>query len=276
MNGPSQDLLVNMLAERYTAGAESYTAHWQYMLAPMGEKLLDMLPLEQASYILDLGCGPGTLTAAIRERSGSALAVGVDISTGMLWRVPSVAYTAWSVMDGRRLAFVEKTFDVLIAAFYLFHLPDLHAGLGEARRVLRRGGTIGMATFHTSPDFPAKQVWEQALAKMIPRGSPGVADLSAVDDNSAMDRPEKLEAILVKAGFGRISTELVEFSYRWDPDDYLNVRSQFGTSGALFRSMNRNSRTALLEEVRLRYAELSANAFEYTPTVLFAVANRPS
>lgn len=46
--------------------------------------------------------------------------------------------------DGRHLSFVDASFDVLVSCEVFEHVPDIHAVLGEANRVLRPGGELVM------------------------------------------------------------------------------------------------------------------------------------
>lgn len=276
MTKPDYDRLVRLLAERYSAGSDGYAGYWRHMLDAMGTHLLDLLPLDDADRILDLGCGPGTLLSAVRQRAELAFIAGIDISPGMLRKSISFPGLSLALMDARRMAFSEGSFDTLIVAFMLFHFPDRVAGLKETWRVLRPGGTIGTATFHTAPSFKAKRVWEKMLDGMTLLGSSHLEDLSSIDDYSATDRPEKVALMLQEAGFDRVQTTLKDFEYQWEPGEYLAVRSQFGRSGVRFRSLPGEDQRRLLQDMHSRFTNLSSDAFKFTPTVLYAVARRPS
>src|SRR5439155_14259825 len=51
------------------------------------------------------------------------------------------------VADVQQLPFGDAEFDVAVAAWMLYHVPDLDRGLAELRRVLRDGGRLVSATF---------------------------------------------------------------------------------------------------------------------------------
>jgi ubiquinone/menaquinone biosynthesis C-methylase UbiE len=63
---------------------------------------------------------------------------------GMLRRAPGSFPRL--VADATALPFAASCYDVVVAAFVLFHLPDPAAGLREAHRLLRAGGTMGIVT----------------------------------------------------------------------------------------------------------------------------------
>ena len=87
---------------------------------------------------LDVGCGPGFYLATLRGTPPSAHHVGVDLSLGMAAEAGSVADVL--VGDAQRLPFVDASFDVLIAAHMLYHVPDADAAVFEFARVLAPGG----------------------------------------------------------------------------------------------------------------------------------------
>lgn len=271
----SRDRLVRQLAQRYTAGARGYAEYWQNMLGPMSVPLLDDLPLSRVSRVLDVGCGPGTLTRALRQRASSARLVGIDNSEGMLARVPAIPGAEWCRMDGRRLGFKSQAFDAAVLAFVLFHYPDMTAGLREVARALRPGGTIGTSTFHTNPSFEAKRIWATCLAELTAEGASPVRDLSEVDRGEDTNRSTKVRALLEAAGFEDVASRTEKHTYQWQPEEYITVRTQFGSSGVAFRALPAEHQRLLIDKLRSRFARMPPEAFRFTPTVLYAVACLP-
>jgi SAM-dependent methyltransferase len=86
--------------------------------------------------LLDLGCGPGSITADLATRGIPA--TGVDLDP-----VP-VDGVAVAGADGATLPFRDGSFDALYANAVLQHVPDPLAVLVEARRVARPGAVIGV------------------------------------------------------------------------------------------------------------------------------------
>src|SRR4030081_3604919 len=90
---------------------------------------------------LDVACGSGKLTAALRRRAPGGLVVGMDFSAGMLAearrRTEGPSYVRG---DALGLPFSEATFDAVSIAFGLRNLADPELGLREMLRVLRPGG----------------------------------------------------------------------------------------------------------------------------------------
>ncbi len=94
--------------------------------------------------VLEAGCGPGELAERI-ARELDAEVVAVDISPRMveLARTRGVDARVGDVQD---LPFHDGEFDCAVAAWMLFHVPDLDRGLSELARVLRRGGRLVAVT----------------------------------------------------------------------------------------------------------------------------------
>ena len=92
---------------------------------------------------LDVGCGPGTLTASVARAAGpSGLVLGVDISEPMLTRAvraeagPQIGFLR---ADAQRLPLRDETVDAVLAIAMLQLIPDPVAAVAEMARVLRPG-----------------------------------------------------------------------------------------------------------------------------------------
>ncbi|MFI5829309.1 class I SAM-dependent methyltransferase [Streptomyces sp. NPDC051578] len=114
--------------------------------------------------VLDLGCGTGASTAAIRSVLPAAGITAVDASAGMLGRA---AAKPWA--DGVRFvhtpaeqlpeAGVTGPFDAVFAAYLLRNVSDPDAVLGAVRAVLRPGGRLGVHEYALSGRRADRAVW---------------------------------------------------------------------------------------------------------------------
>lgn len=95
--------------------------------------------------ILELGCGTGEFAARLIQGLPEATVVATDQSVRMV-ELTRVRGVEAQVADVMRLPFPDDAFDVVVALWMLYHVPDLATGLGEVRRVLRAGGTFVAAT----------------------------------------------------------------------------------------------------------------------------------
>jgi SAM-dependent methyltransferase len=94
--------------------------------------------------VLEVGCGWGAFAAAVNDRTGADV-VAIDISPRMveLARSRGVDARPGTVED---LPFADEVFDVVVANWVLFHVPDLDRGVSELARVVRRGGRLVAVT----------------------------------------------------------------------------------------------------------------------------------
>jgi len=108
---------------------------------------------------LDLCCGTGDMTFALRREAGEAKAspqiLGADFSHAMLQRAraksaaaePDGSAPGWIEADALNLPFPDAHFDLVTSAFGFRNLADYDAGLREIVRVLRSGGECGILDF---------------------------------------------------------------------------------------------------------------------------------
>ena len=102
--------------------------------------------------VLDLCCGTGDMTFALRRRAANAgtKIMGADFSHAMLQRASvkgSGTTLRWIEADALRLPFPDQHFDLVTSAFGFRNLADYDAGLREIARVLRPGGQCGILDF---------------------------------------------------------------------------------------------------------------------------------
>ena len=93
---------------------------------------------------LEVGCGPGQMAARIAEELRVEL-VAIDISPRMVELARGRGVDA-RLGDVQELPFADGSFDCAVAAWMLYHVPDLDRGLGELARVLRPGGRLVAST----------------------------------------------------------------------------------------------------------------------------------
>jgi demethylmenaquinone methyltransferase/2-methoxy-6-polyprenyl-1,4-benzoquinol methylase len=102
--------------------------------------------------VLDLCCGTGDMTFALRRRAGESGAriLGVDFSHAMLQRANAKSAgksLRWLEADALCLPFPDQQFDLITAAFGFRNLADYDAGLREIVRLLRPNGECGILDF---------------------------------------------------------------------------------------------------------------------------------
>jgi SAM-dependent methyltransferase len=94
----------------------------------------------QPKRVLEVGGGEGELAERIQRELGAHVSF-VDFSPRMVELARARGIDAQEG-DVQRLPFADGSLDTVIAAWMLYHVPDLDAGLGEIARVLTKGGAL--------------------------------------------------------------------------------------------------------------------------------------
>ena len=94
--------------------------------------------------VLEVGCGWGELAEWIARDTGAEV-VAVDLSPRMVELARERGVDA-QVADVQELPFGDGEFDLVVAAWMLYHVPDLDRGIRELARVLRPGGRLVAVT----------------------------------------------------------------------------------------------------------------------------------
>ena len=102
------------------------------------------IPALSPRRVLEVGCGWGELAEWIARDTGAEV-VAVDLSSRMVELARERGVDA-RVADVQQLPFADGEFDLVVAAWMLYHVPDLDRGLRELARVLRPGGGLVAVT----------------------------------------------------------------------------------------------------------------------------------
>lgn len=94
--------------------------------------------------VLEVGGGEGELAERIRDELGAEV-IAIDQSERMVEIQQSKGIDAL-VGNVQELPFDDGEFDVVVAAWMLYHVTDLHRGLAEIARVLKSGGRLVAVT----------------------------------------------------------------------------------------------------------------------------------
>jgi ubiquinone/menaquinone biosynthesis C-methylase UbiE len=144
-----------------------------------------LLPhLKPNTAILDVGCGPGTITAGLSKIVTSGTVTGVDITTPIIERArstfPPSSYPnlSFAVSNATDLSeFKDNSFDIVHAHQVFVHLQEPLKALRELYRVCKPGGIVacregnGRRILSLKPDLPAiREYWDNTVAYMDKSG----------------------------------------------------------------------------------------------------------
>jgi demethylmenaquinone methyltransferase / 2-methoxy-6-polyprenyl-1,4-benzoquinol methylase len=174
------------------------------------------------SRVLDLCCGTGDMTFALRKQAGncSPQILGADFSHAMLQRAHSKSFDKisqngrpatphWIEADALCLPFPGQHFSLVTSAFGFRNLADYDAGLREIARILRPGGECGILDF-SEPNGVVGHLYRFYFKQVLPRvGSvlSGVRGPYAYLPSSVERFPEPQEMLdrMRHAGFREVS-----------------------------------------------------------------------
>lgn len=164
---------------------------------PWARLLLDILKPENGQAVLDVACGPGTVTRLVAQLVGPEGSVtGCDLSPAMLElarskiSVNGSAPITYLECPADALAFPDDAFDLVTCQQGLQFFPNRNAALAEVRRVLRPGGKLGIAVWCAIEECPPclalANALEQALGTEVAdayKGGPwGLSDATSLVD----------------------------------------------------------------------------------------------
>jgi len=159
--------------------------------------------LHRGMRLLDVGCGPGSITVDLAEVVAPGDVVGIDIQSPLVAQARARAAARrlttvrFDVADLYRLPYPDASFDAVFANGVLMHLREPARALVELRRVLRAGGMAGLRDpdFATTLYAPMTPLLEQWLALRV-----------RVRQHNGGDpfRSRHYRRLLLEAGFARV------------------------------------------------------------------------
>lgn len=168
--------------------------------------------------VLDLCCGTGDMTFALRRQGGksSARIMGADFSHAMLQRASTKSTRAsegmspqWIEADALNLPFPSGHFNLVTSAFGFRNLADYDAGLREIARVLRPDGECGILDFG-EPSGLMGALYRVYFKQVLPRVGTLISGVSGPYSYlpASVERfppPEEMLERMKTAGFREVS-----------------------------------------------------------------------
>ena len=161
---------------------------------------LELLAVKPGERVLDLACGPGTLTYPLADATGlDGLVVGTDLAEGMLRLAlqDAPANVVVARMDSERLALLDGAFDAVACGHGLQFCPDLATALAGILRILRSPGRFSASFPASTANRQARTVVDEVFAELppVPEVPERAATLEVLSD------PERVRQALLRAGF---------------------------------------------------------------------------
>jgi len=161
-------------AASYDGVAEAFDRHSRRLSGKAAARLTELVQVGPSDRVLDVGTGTGLLPFSLaRAQETPASILGIDISAGMIEtarrrlrdELHDDARVRFERMDAEQLDLADASFDVVLSAFALTHVPRPELAMREIFRVLGPGGRLGVAVGSRPPMGTGAQV-RHAIAEV--------------------------------------------------------------------------------------------------------------
>ena len=254
--------------------AGKYDSTWASSTRQFIPPLLDAAAVSAQMSILDVGCGPGYVSAAAVERG--ATPVGLDFSAEMIAiaqnKFPGIEFRQG---DAQNLPFADAMFDRVVANFALLHLSNPERAMSEAARVLKTGGQFAFTTWAKVSENPFVKLVDDAIQAHahvdvdLPPGPPFYLFENEDGFRKALER-SGFDGASMKFKVHRIEWSVPSARFIFDIELNAGVR----TAGLLKRQTPQalqKIQTAIEESVR-RYAQ--GNGFAIPKSAYIVAATK--
>jgi SAM-dependent methyltransferase len=206
------------MSASFEVPADAYDRFMGRYSRHLSAQLADLAAIRAGQSVLDVGAGPGALTAELVARVGASAVAAVDPSEAFVGalraRLPGVQVERAAAEE---LPFATGEFDAALAQLVVHFMADPVAGLREMARVTRAGGTV------------AACVWDHATGGRGPL-SPFHRAVNRLDPSQANEseragvREGHLRELFAEAGIGQlrdtvltVTVEHPSFDDYWEP-----------------------------------------------------------
>jgi SAM-dependent methyltransferase len=252
----------------FQVSAEAYGRFMGRYSEPLAAEFVGLagsvVRIEPGRRALDVGCGPGALTAELVARLGPSAVSAVDPSEPFVQaareRFPAVDVQLGSA---ERLPYGDDAFDLTLAQLVVHFMTDPVAGIGEMARVTHPGGVVGACVWDFAGERGPLSLFWRAVRELDP-GATDESGLAGARDGHLVELfaqaglvdPEQ-RVLAVEVGYS-------SFDQWWEPYT-LGV----GPAGAYVAGLEPADRDALRSRCA---ALLPAGPFEVAASAWVALA----
>jgi SAM-dependent methyltransferase len=256
-------------ADTFRVQAEAYERHVGRYTPQLAAAFCEFTGIEPGMRALDVGSGPGALTAELATRLGPANVAAAEPSepfaAACRARVPGAEV---AVAGAEALPFGDAAFDATLSQLVVNFLDDADRGVREMARVTRPGGVVAACVWDYSEAMTLLRAFWDAAREIEPeRGA-------AADEGVVMRWCSEGELAELWSGGGlrkvRSGALEVSASYASFEDLWAPFPSGIAPSGAFCASLDEAARNALRDALRRRLGvgdepfELTARAWAVT------------
>ena len=238
-------------AETFRVSADAYDRLVGRYGPSLATALIDFAGVAPGMRALDVGCGPGALTAALAGRLGATQVRAAEPSEPFAEacraRVPGVEV---AVAAAEALPYDDESFDAVLAQLVVNFMRDAPAGVREMARVTRPGGTVAACVWDYAGEMTFLRAFWDAAREVAP------AEAAAADEGAVMRwcGDGELAALWRDAGLQdvRSGALVVSAAYQDFEDLWSPLPTGVAPSGAFVKALDPERRAALHDAMRDR------------------------
>jgi SAM-dependent methyltransferase len=201
----------------FDVGADAYGRFMGRFSEPLATDFVALLGGRPGQRIIDVGCGPGALTAELVQLYGAEAVSAVDPSESFV----AAARARFPEVDVRhaaaeQLPFENATFDIAAAQLVVPFMADPVAGLSEMSRVTRPNGLVAACVWdHAGGGGPLSLFW-RAVRDLDPHAR-DESDLAGAREGHLAELFERAGLHDVESGLLTVHVDCATFDDWWQP-----------------------------------------------------------
>jgi SAM-dependent methyltransferase len=197
--------------------ADAYGKFMGRYSEPLSVQLVDLAGVAAGTRVLDVGCGPGALTAELVGRIGPDAVSAIDPSepfvAAVRGRLPGVDVRTGAA---ERLPYADDEFDAALAQLVVHFMADPVAGLREMARVTRPGGVVAVSVWdHAGGQGPLSLFWR--AAKEVDPATRGEATLPGAAEGQLVALCAEAGLVDVQQSVQTVRVRHFTFDEWWEP-----------------------------------------------------------
>ena len=255
-------------------GYELQMGRWSRRLAP---KFVEFAGIKDADYVLDVGCGTGSLASTLALNPAIREVHGIDFSAAYIDYAkqatdPRIRY---QVGDACALPFTDGQFDHTLSMLVIQFIPQPERAVDELRRVTRPGGTVAAATWDSRGGF----VWLRMFWDTAAMLDPVAGERRAKVCSRPLTRPGDLERAWKAAGLISVVQDMitVRMDFESFDDFWAPLEGSDGPYAEYVGTLSPQAKAILKDKVQSAYVDGEADGpRSYAATAWVVRGNVPA
>jgi SAM-dependent methyltransferase len=201
----------------FDVAAEAYGRFMGRFAEPLAGLFADRAGVVAGMRALDVGCGPGALTAELARRLGPGAVTAIDPSASFVAavreRLPQVEVSSGAA---EQLPFPDGSFDAALAQLVVHFMADPVAGLAEMRRVAKPGGRVAACVWdHGGDGGPLSAFWR--AARDLDPDAPDETTMAGVREGHLVELGRAAGLTDIESSTLSVRVDFTSFDEWWEP-----------------------------------------------------------